>query len=92
MRRSPHRCAVCPATRALTGIIVAGRELFLCNEHAAKLGDERPSSYDDLASFYALPGIDRRAADERRDEDRRMFPRPERRRYNMGRRKDDPEH
>jgi len=64
----------------------------LCAEHAAKLGDASPSSFDDLVEFFAALGSDRRSEPNRRSEDRRAFPpRPEGRRRNMGRRNDDPE-
>ncbi|MBW2453856.1 MAG: hypothetical protein JRI68_05075 [Deltaproteobacteria bacterium] len=87
-----HRCAVCPETAGLTGVVVAGTELLLCEKHLAKLGNASPASFDDLAVFFATLGSDRRQESDRRDEDRRVFPpRPELRRYNMGRRKDDPE-
>jgi len=92
MNRPLHRCAVCPETDGLTGVVVAGTELHLCEKHLAKLGDASPASFDDLAVFFATLGADRRQQPDRRVEDRRVFPpRPELRRHNMGRRENDPE-
>lgn len=92
MSRPLHRCAVCPETEGLTGVVVAGTELHLCSKHLAKLGNASLASFDDLAVFFATLGSDRRQQSDRRAEDRRVFPpRPELRRHNMGRRKDDPE-
>ena len=92
MTRPLHRCAVCPETDDLTGVIVAGTEILLCEKHIVKLGDTSPSSFDDLTEFFAALGSDRRSEPNRRTEDRRAFPpRPEGRRYNMGRRDDDPD-
>jgi hypothetical protein len=92
MTRPLHRCAVCPVTDGLTGVVVAGTELLLCEKHLAKLGDAAPGSFDDLAAFFASLGSDRSSEPDRRTDDRRLFPpRPERRRHNMGRREGDPE-
>jgi hypothetical protein len=92
MTRPLHRCAVCPETEGLTGMVVAGTELLLCEKHVAKLGDASPTSFDDLAVFFATLGADCRSQPDRRTEDRRVFPpRPEGRRHNMGRRDRDPE-
>ncbi len=92
MSRPLHRCAVCPEREGLTGVVVAGSELHLCAKHMAKLGSASLSSFDDLAVFFATLGSDRRQQSDRRTEDRRVFPpRPELRRHNMGRRKEDPE-
>ena len=91
MSRELHHCAVCPRSGELVGILVAGRQLHLCDEHHHVLGDRQPQSFDDLAALFATPGLDRRAGDDRRVEDRRQFPpRPEGRRHDMGRRVEDP--
>ncbi len=84
-------CAICAGTGDLTGVVVGGRQLHLCRRHAAKLGDDAPASFDDLAALFASAGADRRRSVDRRNGDRRMFPpRPELRRRNFGRRDDDP--
>ena len=89
--KSENRCCVCPE-KHLTGIIVAGQPLLLCQTHLDKLGDRRPESFDDLATFFAALGADRRTLSERRGGERRMFPpRPELRRHDMGRRAGDPD-
>ena len=86
------RCAVCPTADVLTGIVVAGQRLLLCQAHLEKLGGRRPESFDDLATFFATLGSDRRTLSDRRRGERRMFPpRPELRRHDMGRRTGDPE-
>lgn len=87
----PH-CAVCPEAVDLTGVLVGGREMFLCARHVAALPSRSANSFDELAALLSLPGIDRRSVVDRRREDRRMFPpRPELRRHDLGRRTTDPE-
>ena len=78
-----HHCAVCPNTTPLVGVIVGGVEHYLCATHRDKLGARMPKSYDELAAMLVQRGADRRQGE------RRMFPRPERRRHNDGRRADD---
>lgn len=82
-----HHCAVCAKTNPLHGIIVGKVELFLCVTHRDKLGARTPKSFDELAAMLGAVNVER-GADRRRGE-RRMFPRPERRRHNDGRRADD---
>jgi hypothetical protein len=85
-------CAVCTTRDSLTGVVIAGTQLYLCGTHLEALGDRNASSFIELASFFSLQEMDRRGAPERRRRDRRQFPpRPERRRHNMGRRTTDPE-
>jgi hypothetical protein len=93
MGTSVHQCCVCPSADDLTGVVVAGQNLLLCGNHRRKLGDRQPESFDDLAAFFGTLGADRRrTVGDRRREERRMFPpRPELRRYGMGRRKGDPD-
>jgi hypothetical protein len=87
-----HRCALCPRTRNLRGVVVAGKELLLCRHHLDKLGDAVPESFDDLAAFFAKLGLDRRKLPSRRRAERRTFPpRPELRRGSEGRRATDPD-
>jgi hypothetical protein len=85
-----QRCAICSATHELRGVIVDGTELFLCAEHAERLGGRIPSSFEELTRLVTEQGLCRRSGEDRRRGERRMFPRPERRRHNMGRRVDDP--
>jgi hypothetical protein len=83
---------VCPTADDLTGILVGGREMFLCGRHLGALPDRSVRSFDELAALLSLPGLDRRAGADRRREERRMFPpRPELRRHGLGRRGTDPE-
>ena len=87
----PAPCAVCPQTTDLIGIMVAGLRMVLCADHHAQLGFDHPKRFDDFSSFFSTPGINRRARSDRRERERRDFPRPEGRRANMGRRLRDPD-
>ena len=89
--RDAVHCAVCPEVDDLEGVVVAGQELHLCREHARRLGSVSPASFADLAAFFAELGSDRRHDSDRRREQRRMFPRPETRRHDDGRRSGDPD-
>lgn len=101
---STPKCAVCPETAPLHGILVAGAALLLCEAHQRKLGGRAPETFDELAALMAAPNAaapnedeitgaqppaQRRRASDRRRGERRAFPRPEGRRLNDGRRADD---
>ena len=89
MRPSP-RCAVCCVSDGLVGIVVGSEQIHLCEDHARRLDGHQPESYADLAKLYAMPGLNRRKRADRRQHRRRAFPpRPEGRRLNSGRRRDD---
>jgi hypothetical protein len=81
----PKRCAICHSHAQLSDVVVAGEPSLLCREHRDAAGDA--AIFDDLAALRAA--IDRRAEGDRRDEERRMFPRPEGRRMADGRRDGD---
>lgn len=85
-----HRCLVCARREPLRGVVVDGRQILLCAEHHAALG-EASEALSDLAGLMARPGLDRRSGRDRRRRERRMFPRPEGRRLGMGRRASDPD-
>jgi hypothetical protein len=52
MTRTPQ-CAVCSRLDALTGVVIGGEVLFLCEPHADKLGSRTPSNFSDLARLFA---------------------------------------
>jgi hypothetical protein len=101
------RCAACGSTDALgvstCRVVVDGRAVCLCREHAAMVAAALPRTFEDLRAVFrgiasplhgdATPpdGIERRSPIARRDRlDRREFPpRPEGRRVRAGRRATD---
>jgi hypothetical protein len=101
-------CAVCGAGEpdgvAMSRVVIEGRALCLCRDHATTVVAARPETFDELRSLFmgaaadvsALLRLDtvveRRSPIARRAaEDRRAFPpRPEGRRANGGRRWSDP--
>jgi hypothetical protein len=85
----PKRCAICHSHAQLSEVVVAGKPTLLCGAHREAVGDA--ASFEDLAA--ALAAIDRRAEarSDRREQERRMFPRPEGRRMGGGRRDGDPD-
>lgn len=108
MNGSTEACAVCGARGhdgvAMSRVVIEGRSLCLCREHATTVVAARPETFDDLRSLFMGAAVDvdallridtvveRRSPIPRRaSEDRRGFPpRPEGRRANNGRRWSDP--
>lgn len=86
-------CAICRRSDALVGVIVGGKQFYLCREHARKLDGVQPQNYAELTHLFALPEFERRETNDRRQRRRRNFPpRPEGRRLNTGRRDGDHGH
>lgn len=101
-------CAVCGATSAtgvrISRLVVEGRPLVLCRDHAAEVATARPATFEELRALFRGSAIDvgamissgllveRRSPIPRRaPDDRRAFPpRPEGRRVGQGRRATDP--
>ncbi len=101
-------CAVCGASKAagtkISRLVMEGRPIPLCRDHAAVVAAARPASFEELRTLFVGAKIDiaamishglmveRRSPIERRTaEDRRAFPpRPEGRRHGFGRRAADP--
>jgi hypothetical protein len=106
--RESSSCAVCGTSLAKGGrvsrLVMEGRPILLCREHAAAVATARPATFEDLRRLFVGAAIDvgamismglmveRRSPIPRRaDEDRRAFPpRPEGRRRSFGRRATDP--
>lgn len=83
----------------MSRVVVQGRMLALCRDHAATVVAEMPETFDDLRALFVGAGVDlgghaaerRSPIDRRAREDRRVFPpRPEGRRMGGGRRAGDP--
>jgi hypothetical protein len=93
-----NRCSVCVAMGKESAppqrsrVLIAGRMLLVCKEHAALVAIKMPRTWEDLQALFRLEP-DRRSAIPRRAgmaDDRRVFPpRPEGRRLGDGRRKTD---
>jgi hypothetical protein len=84
-------CIVCGTPCARSSIVVGDAAIGLCPAHAARLDPKAPAVFETFAAFFEGSGLERRIEVDRRRMDRRMFPpRPELRRKNNGRRKDDP--
>ncbi|MFO0586401.1 MAG: hypothetical protein U0441_02615 [Polyangiaceae bacterium] len=101
-------CAVCGASKAggakISRLVMEGRPIPLCRDHAGVVAAARPASFDELRALFVGAKIDiaamishglmvdRRSPISRRGaEDRRAFPpRPEGRRRGFGRRATDP--
>ncbi len=108
MNEAVDGCAVCGVRRSSSGagmarLIIEGRSLRLCQEHAVAVAIAMPKTFEDMRALFARAitspesdtgaevAIERRARpDRRRADDRRMFPpRPEGRRLGYGRRSTD---
>lgn len=108
MNEAADGCAVCGVRRSSSGagmarLIIEGRSLRLCQEHAVAVAIAMPKTFEDVQALFAHAGasqasatgadvaIERRArADRRRADDRRTSPpRPEGRRLGYGRRSTD---
>jgi hypothetical protein len=95
----PPFCVVCAASgqvrtspNRLSRVIVQGRTIHLCREHAARVAIRMPTTWDELRAIFA-GATERRSPIPRRIDstDRRLFPpRPEGRRRSFGRRNIDP--
>ena len=101
-------CAVCGSTShagaKICRLVMEGRPITLCREHASVVAAARPASLEALRTLFVGAKIDveaiirtglmveRRSPIARREsEDRRAFPpRPEGRRRGFGRRASDP--
>ncbi len=108
MTRITEACAVCgagePEGVAMSRVVIEGRALCMCRDHAITVVAARPETFDDLRSLFMGAAadvaalmrldsvVDRRSPIPRRaPEDRRAFPpRPEGRRATSGRRSSDP--
>ena len=77
-------CVVCAEPKELQSVEVGGREVLLCEEHGTDISARE--SFIDLRSLFGALRRDRRSGSDRRQRDRRAFPRPETRRYDAGRR------
>lgn len=105
---SESACVVCGAPKTagarISRLVMEGRPLALCRDHAAIVATARPATFEELRTLFVGARIDieamirtglmvdRRSPIPRRtDEDRRAFPpRPEGRRHGFGRRTSDP--
>jgi hypothetical protein len=101
-------CAVCGSAKAggskISRLVMEGRPIPLCRQHAAIVAAARPASFEELRTLFVGATLDieamirtglmveRRSPISRRDsDDRRAFPpRPEGRRRGFGRRVSDP--
>jgi hypothetical protein len=98
-------CAVCGAaptgSAGLSRVIIQGRALWLCLDHATTVAVAMPETFEQMRALFAVPAAqaagahsktDRRSPiDRRRRDDRRVFPpRSEGRRMAYGRRATDP--
>lgn len=97
-----EHCAVCGEVETALGmsrVVVEGRALTLCREHASTVASAMPETFDDLRGLFVGTSLDRTPSEERRspiprraDDDRRVFPpRLEGRRASSGRRATDVE-
>ncbi|MBL8740677.1 MAG: hypothetical protein JNK04_06280 [Myxococcales bacterium] len=90
-------CNVILPSSKLSRVVIDGRTVLCCREHASKIATRMPRTYEDLRRmFLEEPDGDhpaRRSKLERRGaDDRRAFPpRPEGRRMEGGRRSSDRE-
>ncbi|MBM4359167.1 MAG: hypothetical protein FJ096_13760 [Deltaproteobacteria bacterium] len=84
-------CIVCGEASAGAEVLIGGQAFGLCPAHEAQRDAKAPTSFEDLAAFFERSGLERRLSVDRRHGERRVFPpRPELRRKNQGRRRDDP--
>ena len=90
---STPACALCSATGSLTAVVVAGASKWVCAHHQQALAGRIPTDMAELRAWMASTEEherNRRAGPDRRVAQRRQFPpRPEGRRHNDGRRRDD---
>ena len=105
---SECECVVCGAPKLsgnrVSRLVMEGRPLALCRDHAAVVAAARPATFEEMRTLFVGARIDieamirtglmveRRSPIPRRTEDdRRAFPpRPEGRRHGSGRRTSDP--
>lgn len=105
---SECQCVVCGAPmlsgNKVSRLVMEGRPLVLCRDHAAVVAAARPATFEEMRTLFVGARIDieamirtglmveRRSPIPRRTEDdRRAFPpRPEGRRHGFGRRASDP--
>lgn len=107
MNQATNGCAVCgasaPGATGMSRVIIQGRALWLCLDHATTVAVAMPETFEQMRALFVQPaaaddGIargsmaDRRSPiDRRRRDDRRVFPpRAEGRRMAYGRRATDP--
>jgi hypothetical protein len=95
-----EQCEVCGAVETALGmsrVVIEGRALTLCREHASIVASAMPETFDELRALFVGTALDRSPTDERRSpiprrapDDRRVFPpRLEGRRASAGRRASD---
>lgn len=92
-------CNVILPSSKLSRVVIDGRTVLFCREHASKIATRMPRTYEDLRRLFLEEGQQgaqgdqpaRRSVLERRgNDDRRAFPpRPEGRRMEGGRRAGD---
>lgn len=91
-------CAVCNVTvpsSKLSRVVVDGKVVLLCREHAVVVASHMPRTFEDLRVLFLEPASPSHAGrrsvlERRRADDRRVFPpRPEGRRMGRGRRATD---
>jgi len=105
---SESSCAVCGASSAagvrISRLVMEGRPILLCRDHAAEVAAARPATFEEMRALFVGATLDvgamismglmveRRSPVPRRgNDDRRAFPpRPEGRRRGFGRRATDP--
>jgi hypothetical protein len=110
MNEATNGCAVCGAsanaksTAGMSRVIIQGRALWLCLDHATTVAVAMPETFEQMRELFVQPTsaaddglvrdslVDRRSPiDRRRRDDRRVFPpRSEGRRMAYGRRASDP--
>ena len=87
---SASSCLFCGEKEDLVAVPVDDAPAHLCAAHHAALGADADRTFTDRDELLSHPALDRRAGDDRRGQERRMFPRPEGRRLGLGRRASDP--
>lgn len=88
-------CPVCGESdpSRIQEIVVEGREIYLCQNHAGVVIRAKPATFEQLQGLFREERPERRSPISRRNQDstdRRVFPRPEGRRLGYGRRASDP--
>ena len=102
MSKQDEACAVCGATEgaavSMSRVVIEGRAMSLCRDHAATVVAAMPATFDEMRALFVGQSGERDTLDERRSpltrrdtDDRRVFPpRLEGRRMSNGRRASDP--
>lgn len=107
MKGSASTCAVCGAVmedgNGMPRVIIEGRALSLCLDHAATVAIAMPTTFEEMRELFVQSSVSeelssgasfserRSPIDRRASDDRRVFPpRAEGRRMTFGRRSSDP--